>query len=109
MRNITLFALLSVFCLILPMQSCKKDDTEKVDCHNFNFFEFVLEAEKDISSASVAYSMDNTPENCRAYKEALGKFIKVLEGAEKCIHPAVRDEWREDINDAKRERDELEC
>ncbi len=103
----TLLSLLVVF-LVLGLGSCKKDK-DPVNCANW-----ALEVEDELTAAMVAaitFGMDETTENCNAYKEAMEDYINVAEQFVDCegLTADEREELEDSIEGAQEELDDLNC
>lgn len=106
MRNIlTLLVILT----ILGLNSCKKDSKPGA-CSAV----WATEVEDELNAlmaASVAYSMEQTAENCNAYKAASEDWLDVLRPYAECSNYSAEDraEIQESIEAAEADLEELNC
>lgn len=98
MKNLSLTSFFVIFSLTL-LFSC---DKAKKPCS----IAWVLELSSEItaiSTASLAYSADQSTENCNALKEAYQDYIDALETYGNCetLTGQSRTDWQESLDEAK--------
>jgi hypothetical protein len=87
--------------------SCGGDD---VDCDPEVYEAELSMLSGDLFAAAFAYGFDPSPENCEAYKDALDEYLNEAEKYESCAEDAGElKEFREALDEARAELDQLEC
>ncbi len=111
MRFTLLLACFAIFGLFVTATSCTKDknDGTSKDCRDFNYGDEWEKAYESLFAAITDYSNNPNTETCLKYVDAYKKYIRTMEGFEKCILPAQRDAWKKSLEESKAELDDVEC
>jgi hypothetical protein len=78
-------------------------------CGTFGWGLEIQDELNSLSAASAAYSQNPTPENCESYRKAYRDYIDALKGFDKCVEPGERDSWRDALDEAEAEADNIQC
>lgn len=62
-----------------------------------------------LTSAATAYSQDSTQANCEAYKKAYQDYLDEAEDIKPCVPADEKDDFQRNIDDARKELDDLPC
>lgn len=62
-----------------------------------------------LSEAASNYAQDSTQANCEAYKKAFNDYLDEAEDVKPCVPADEKDDFQRNIDDARKELDELPC
>ncbi len=103
MRKVLSSHLIFIFCITLFVTSCSKDGGDKgANCSTL--WAADLQPEFDvITSASTAYSLDPSAENCNVLKAAYQDWINALKPYGDCATLTGQDrvEWQQAVDEAE--------
>ena len=79
------------------------DDVTNAGCgQNWIEIEEVETALNAFSDAANAYGMNQTAENCQAFKDAGNEYVDVLESIRTCaVNQGLLDEWQRNIDETR--------
>ena len=86
--------------------SCKKSEP---DCGTFGWSFAIQDEINNLSAAATAYSQQNTPENCQAYKQAYLNYIDALKDWEHCLNDFDRTDWQHALQEAEQDVNNIQC
>ncbi len=109
MKNVRLFNLILAIGIIIVINACQKEDDKTYRCSDFVYSEEIADEAQALSEATQNYSQDPTPVNCRAYRDAYREYIDELKSFESCIAPSQRQMWEQNIEDAEKALEEMDC
>lgn len=105
-KNYPLFVLLLFLCLT---SSCGNDD-DVVECTSTEVSERFNDLIDDVISASTTYANDESSANCNKLKDTFRTFIDEMRTLQNCADEVGQGaEWRESIQEAETDLDDLNC
>lgn len=104
------FALLSG--LLVVFSSCSKDDKGPLGLGGGCAYTWSVRIADEVlvlTNAATAYSQDSTQANCEAYKKAYQNYLNEAEDIKSCVPADEKDDFQQNIDDARKELDDLPC
>lgn len=96
------YTLLFIFALSMCFIACGGDDDPGTNCNSQGFLIEYEDEIQAIGTASNAYAMDQSQENCDALKDAYTAYLNVLDNWEDCANQLNQfDEWEQAIDEAQ--------
>lgn len=95
-----------IFCLGIMgigLVSCGKN------CGSLGWALAIQDEANALSTASSAYSQDQSPANCEAYRQAYLDYIHALRDYDNCVEGGDRASWQQSLNEAEDDLDDLQC
>ncbi len=94
---------LSFFLIFMACSDDDDNDVANVACgQNWFNTEQVQNALTEFTNAASAYGMNQTAENCQAFKDAGNEYVDVLESFRTCaVDQGGLDEWQRNIDETR--------
>ena len=109
MKNWILFLLFGLLTLSTIVACGGKDDDDPENCAEGWEMTVNDEIEK-LVDASTVWANSGTSEDCEKYKQAYRNYIQALRQLEECyIFYGQQQQWREALEEAEEEIDDIQC
>ena len=108
-----IYVLATAFCLMLVAPGCSKDDDNSplglgAGC-GYAWSVRIADEAQALSAAAQAYGQDPTTENCEAYRKAYQDYLDEAEDIKPCVPAGEKDDFQDNIDEAREELNKLQC